>query len=163
MGEVSVQHDPWLRDVGQCGCEVCRTCAWLNSLCMVVFICVAWTDLRPSPAHRFGHLGHFYMRSGHQVFLEESLIWGPVGIPFFSLVFLPSAAGDGEIAGIGAIPIAPCWAPHAAAAALGIAGWRKRTREPERQRKGLGAGGWGGDGQSRNFHEVPNLFHKRRL
>lgn len=116
-------------------------------------ICVAWMGLTPSPAHRFEHLGHFYVRSGHQVFLEKSLIWGHAGIPFFSLVSLPSAAGDGETAGIGVTRVL-----HAAA----VLPW-----VPDGERKGLGVvgggGGGGGDGQSRNFHEVPDLFHKRRL
>lgn len=33
----------------------------------------------------------------------------------------------------------------------------------ERENEGEGKGGGGRDGQSRNFHEVLNLFCKRRL
>lgn len=107
-----------------------------------------------SPACRFGHLGHFSHASGHQGFLEGSLFGGHAVIPFFSPICLLPAAGDGGIAGTESI-----WMICAAVAALGYLAEKENEREKEkgREREKVEEG----DGQSRNFHEVLNLFCKR--
>lgn len=90
-----------------------------------------------SPAHRFGHLGHFHLLPVTRASWKGLLFGDMLSALVFSPIFLLSAAGDGGIWGCGGI-----WMICAAVAALSSLmekeAERERDRETERKRAGGG-------------------------